>query len=193
MSIDLNGEDGALKINLDKPVPRAMMNTFDVVTNYGTIEHVNNQFQVFKNMHDMARNMGIMIHTLPPPGNWPNHGRYYYPREFVTQLAMSCKYEIIKLTVQNCFSDFRYGSDKNLIMVAFQKTQETFVEKNAFDRLPLIDTDDLTYTGNYTKRPSFAKKLTTALMDYSYDTLDLGRHARARNFLRRLVWKKRGN
>lgn len=187
VSIDLSGEDGALKINLDKPVPRAMMKAFDVVTNYGTIEHVNNQFQVFKNMHDMTRNMGIMIHSLPPPGNWPNHGRYYYPQEFINELAASCNYEIIKLTVQNCFSDFRYGSDKNLIMVAFKKTQETFVEKKVFDKLPLIDTVDLTHTGNYTMPPSLVAKR------WIYRTLDLGHHPRARNFLRRLLLKKRRN
>jgi hypothetical protein len=176
---------------LDKPVPRAMMGVFDVVTNYGTIEHVNNQFQVFKNMHDMTRNMGIMIHTLPPPGNWPNHGRYYYPEEFVSQLAASCNYEIIKATVQNCFSDLRYGSDKNLLMVAFQKTQEPFVEKNVFDKLPLIDTGDLTYTGNFTKRRSLdAERWITPLMVYSYNALDLKHHPRAKKILRQLLFMK---
>jgi hypothetical protein len=195
VSIDLSGEDGALKIDLDKPVPRALMNAFDVVTNYGTIEHVNNQFQVFKNVHDMTRNRGIMIHTLPPLGNWPNHGRYYYPQEFVTQLAASCNYAIIKLTVRSCFSDLCYGSDKNLIMVAFQKKQETFIEKDVFDKLPLIDTGDLTCTGNYTKRPSLvANRWITALIVYAFDTLDLEHHPRARRLLRRLLFlKKRRN
>jgi hypothetical protein len=127
-----------------------------------------------------------MIHTLPPPGNWPNHGRYYYSQEFVIQLAASCNYEIIKLIEQNTFSDFSRGSDKNMIMVAFQKKQGTFVEKNVFDKLPCIDTGDLTNTGNYTKRPWI-----TALMVYSFDALDLEHHPRARNFLRRLLFLKK--
>ncbi|MBC7332798.1 MAG: hypothetical protein H5T91_10320 [Synergistetes bacterium] len=47
ISIDINGRDGALPIDLDKPVPFIFLNQFDVITNYGTIEHVNNQYSVF--------------------------------------------------------------------------------------------------------------------------------------------------
>jgi len=152
LSIDLNGEDGAIKADLDKPISKSLMRKFDLVTNYGTLEHVNNQFQGFKNVHDLSRKGGVMIHTLPPPGSWQNHARYYYPKEFVTQLALVCEYKIINLTVQNCFDDMRYGSDKILIMVAFQKSDnEHFPEKEVFDRIPILDTHDLTNTGNYTK------------------------------------------
>jgi len=152
VSIDLNGEDGALPINLDEPVPEEMVGVFDLVTNYGTIEHVNNQFQAFKNVHDMARSGGVMIHTLPPPGHWPRHGRYYYPLEFVTQLAKSCNYSIIGLEIADNRCDLSEGLNKKLIMVGFLKADHGFMGEKQFRELPYIDTGDLTYTGNYSQR-----------------------------------------
>jgi len=107
ISIDLNGMNGALVLDLDRPIPVSMVNAFDLVTNYGTLEHVNNQFQAFKNVHDLVRIGGVMIHTLPPPNSWPNHGRYYYSEEFVTQLAKACAYKILRMETRNCYSDIR--------------------------------------------------------------------------------------
>ena len=90
-SMDLNGLDGALRIDLGKPVPADFLNRYNVITNYGTIEHINNQYDAFKNAHDMCRAGGIMIHSFPLVGNWPKHCRYYYDLEFVHKLAVACE------------------------------------------------------------------------------------------------------
>ena len=52
-SIDINGLDGAIPLDLDTPIPANMRQKFRVVTNYGTSEHVNNQYSAFKNVHDL--------------------------------------------------------------------------------------------------------------------------------------------
>jgi hypothetical protein len=154
-SIDLNGNEGALVINLDKPVPDYLLNKFDLVTNYGTVEHVNNQFQVLKNIHDMTRQNGIMIHSFPPVGQWPEHCRYYYTIEFVKQLAKLCNYEIINLKVLKTFVEKEYRKDDNydFIMVTFQKTSDKFATKDQFKQNTLFDTGDLTNTSGNRERP----------------------------------------
>lgn len=148
-SLDLNGEDGALRVDLDVPVPSELLNRFDVITNYGTLEHVNNQFQAFKNVHDMCKVGGIIIHVLPPVGNWPNHCRYYYSKKFFEQLAEACKYELVNLEI---FDIFEYKSPKNLIAVTYKKIEPcTFISGQKFQELDIFDTGDAIRTGNYTK------------------------------------------
>lgn len=150
ISIDLNGENGALPIDLDKPVPFIFLNQFDVITNYGTLEHVNNQVQAFKNVHDMCKKDGIMIHVLPPPGNWPKHCRYYYSEKFMKKLARICEYQMINY---KSLDKSEYAAPKNLIAVTYiKKKNNVFINKEDFDKIEgLTDTGDLKNTGNYTK------------------------------------------
>jgi len=83
VSIDLNGEGGALPLDLDKPItdPK-LLNAFEIVTNFGTLEHVNNLYSGLKNVHNFCKVNGVMIHVGPYPGNWPNHGNHYLDEEF---------------------------------------------------------------------------------------------------------------
>jgi hypothetical protein len=163
ISIDLNGEDEALPIDLDKSVPFILLNQFDVITNYGTIEHVNNQYQVFKNVHDMCKNGGLIIHIFPLEGHWPAHCRYYYSEDFVRALAKACNYRIIDYIT---LDKDEYTAPKNLIAVSFiKKENRRFISKQIFEQINgIIDTGDLHYTGDYTKADytaliSFIKKL----------------------------------
>jgi len=151
ISIDLNGDDGALPINLDQPIPFIFLTQFDVITNYGTIEHINNQFQVFKNIHDSCKLGGIMIHLLPPIGNWPGHCRYYYSKKFVTELANACCYQMINYRI---LDKFTYKTPRNFIAVTYiKKHNNKFITKEKFNHIGgLIDTGNLTRTGNYSKR-----------------------------------------
>ncbi len=168
ISIDINCEDGALPIDLDKPVPFIFLGQFDVITNYGTIDHVNNQYQVFKNVHDMCKKGGIMIHAFPLKGHWPKHCRYYYSEVFVKGLANACNYRIINYTILDkdvC------KTPNNLIAVTFKKentgisTNNKFISKEEFYQIGgIIDTGALECTGDYTRKDynlfiSVAKKL----------------------------------
>ena len=94
ISLDLNGWYGSLKVDLCRSTPKQLLNRFNLITNYGTTEHVNNQYQVFKNIHDMCKVNGVIIHALPVLNHWVNHCRYYYSHIFFTELANLCNYKI---------------------------------------------------------------------------------------------------
>lgn len=97
--IDANGNNGALVFDLNKDLceQHHLLGTFDLVTNLGTAEHCFNQFAVFKNLHDLCKPGGIMIHALPAQGN-VNHGFYGYNPRFFADLAAANGYEIVDLS-----------------------------------------------------------------------------------------------
>ncbi|MFX1501567.1 MAG: hypothetical protein ACFFDH_11445 [Promethearchaeota archaeon] len=154
VSLDLNGLYGSLIVDLCLPVHESFFNRFHLITNYGTTEHVNNQYQVFKNIHDMCKVKGVMIHVLPIPDNWPNHCRYYYPRNFFDELAKLCNYEIIKIVLKNAFKPPK--PKKMLVFVAFYKqTNEEFISKMTFKTLNIVDTKVLRRVGNYSLQKDY--------------------------------------
>jgi hypothetical protein len=150
ISIDLNGEDEALPIDLDKPMPFILLNQFDVITNYGTIEHVNNQYQVFTNVHDMCKKGGLVNHIFPPRGHWPGHCRYYYSEDFVRGLAKACDYHIAGFMI---LDKDEYIAPKNLIAVSFiKKENNSFISREIFEHINgITDSGDMNSTGDYTK------------------------------------------
>lgn len=97
--IDASGQNGALVFDLNKDLREqyGFVETFDLVTNLGTAEHCFNQFSVFKNLHDLCRPGGIVIHALPAQGN-VNHGFYNYHPRFFGDLAIANRYEIVDLS-----------------------------------------------------------------------------------------------
>jgi hypothetical protein len=77
-------------------VPEEWRGRFDVVTNYGTSEHVGDQFNAFRVMHDFAKPGGTFIHHVPFAGYF-NHGLYSYTPAFFVFLAQANGYEIDQL------------------------------------------------------------------------------------------------
>jgi hypothetical protein len=133
-SIDINGLDGALKLDLDYPVPTNLENKFDVVTNYGTSEHVTNQYSVFKNIHSMCKTKGIMIHGIPLIGNWPDHCRYYYSEQFFKKLAEACGYTVLDLRILSTVS---YKTPYNLVACVLRKLpSQSFPTSTHFLAIP---------------------------------------------------------
>jgi hypothetical protein len=116
------------------------------VTNYGTLEHVNNQYMGFKNTHDLCCIDGMIIHFFVAPKNWKGHGRYYYPIEFINKLAEYCEYSIL------FFKEIKLGRvDRTGNFVAYRKDKSDFISQDLFKIIPIIDTNDLRHTGNYKK------------------------------------------
>ena len=96
-SIDINGQDDALVYNLAKPInDLKLLGNFDVVTNYGTTEHVYNQYECFRNIHNFCRIGGLFIHVGPLVGSWPFHCENYYYPLFFAKLAEKNNYRIIR-------------------------------------------------------------------------------------------------
>lgn len=84
-SIDWNGEDGALKIDLRKPI--VGLEPFDMITNIGTTEHVSDQEAVWRNIHNLLKIGGVIASLTPLEGDWWWHGEYYPRMEFFEQFA----------------------------------------------------------------------------------------------------------
>jgi SAM-dependent methyltransferase len=76
------------------PIPFRFREQFEIVLNLGTSEHIVNQLNVFKVMHDAARTGGIIYCVLPLSGYW-NHGYFCYTPKFFLDLAIANDYEVI--------------------------------------------------------------------------------------------------
>jgi SAM-dependent methyltransferase len=93
-AVDLHGTAIAERHDLNLPLP--FPEQFDVVTNLGTGEHVFNQYQVYKSLHEKTRPGGVMILSLPNQGCY-DHGFFNYHPTFVFDLSQANKYQIVTL------------------------------------------------------------------------------------------------
>jgi hypothetical protein len=164
ISVDINGQDGALKLDLTKHFkyqpqkanvnlynnPNAKQEIgeynkyfeyFDVVTNCGTTEHVDNQnghnnYIAWKNLHDLLRVDGLHFSSLPAIGYWPDHCNIYYNCDFFDKLADFCNYKL--LYNQIIASPDQYISETGKIepnvRAAFIKTKDSkFLTEDEFN------------------------------------------------------------
>jgi hypothetical protein len=98
LSLDMVGTDFLrFDLNTDK-VPRKLAAAFDLVTNFGTSEHVANQLNTFRVMHDLTRPGGIMFHVVPSAGH-SNHGFFCYDMRFFFCLAKANNYLVLDAVV----------------------------------------------------------------------------------------------
>lgn len=95
-SVDWNAQDGALKLDLRKPLA---LGTFDMVTNIGTSEHVSDQAGVWRNICEAMHIGSVLVSTTPLPGDWCWHGSHYPEECFYRALAALNGLEIERLYV----------------------------------------------------------------------------------------------
>jgi SAM-dependent methyltransferase len=91
-AIDLHGTPRALAHDLNHPLP--ITDKYNFVTNFGTGEHVFNQYSFFQNMHDVTEPGGLMLHSMPNQGCY-DHGFFNYHPTFIFDLAHANGYEIV--------------------------------------------------------------------------------------------------
>lgn len=84
--------------NVDLNVDLERTDSWDIVTNFGTSEHLFNQFAFMKNCHDLTKTKGITLHVVPISSGM-DHGLINYHPTFFRSLALANSYEIL---------DFRY-------------------------------------------------------------------------------------
>ncbi|WP_315763389.1 methyltransferase domain-containing protein [Bradyrhizobium sp. SZCCHNS2005] len=95
LEFDGHRDSTPLDLNRDS-VPRRMRAAFDLVVNTGTTEHVANQANAFKVMHDLCKPGGIMYHILPA-GGMMTHGLITYTPKFFWHLSRENDYQIVWL------------------------------------------------------------------------------------------------
>lgn len=82
VSVDINGANGALAKDLRQPLG---LGVFDLVTNFGTTEHVSIQEPVWRNICEACRLLFVSV--TPIPFRYPNHGLWYPTPAFYSELA----------------------------------------------------------------------------------------------------------
>ena len=98
ISVDINGLDGALALDLRYPLAPIVGRVFDMVTNIGTSEHViDAQYSVWKNMWDHLALGGCLVSITPLPGDWGWHGFWYPTEEFYDALAFRNDMAVVEL------------------------------------------------------------------------------------------------
>lgn len=138
ISIDINGKDGALKLDLSKDLTEIhpeWKQRFDMVTNYGTAEHVENGiYKCYKNIHDLCKTGGIIINDGPPSTCCPWHSPYHYEPCFFPELAARCSY--VPILMVNRVAEGRRNKepkDRTLTIAVFQKINDNpFISEEEF-------------------------------------------------------------
>jgi hypothetical protein len=92
-AIDIDGARGALAMDLNfADAPPHLRGGAQIVTNFGTTEHIANQYNAFRVMHDLATTGGLLMHTVPSQGQF-NHGLINYNAKFFMALAKANDYQ----------------------------------------------------------------------------------------------------
>ncbi len=79
-------------------LPKGDIGAFDLILNCGTSEHVFNQWNLFKTIHEAVKPGGIMYHRVPLTGHL-DHGYFTYQPRFFFDLAKANGYELIEASI----------------------------------------------------------------------------------------------
>jgi hypothetical protein len=94
--IDIDNDPGSIALDLNfDTIPETLAGKFNLVTNFGTTEHVINQFNAFKIIHDLAAPGAVILHELPT--YILNHGFFGYQPSFFTRLASANEYTTLMI------------------------------------------------------------------------------------------------
>lgn len=139
VSIDLNSEGGSVPLDLSFSISPGddigleSFNYFDVITDFGTSEHVSNLYSCRKTCHDFCKVGGHMVFINPMTGHWPGHGFHYFTKDHYIKLAELCNYRIILLGSTPTMGNLSTGMQ---IKCVLQKVEDNkFVSTKVWDEL----------------------------------------------------------
>ena len=143
-SFDWNGLNGAIPVDLTN-IDNKYNNKFNLITDHGTSEHVLNQYNIFKNLHNWGTINCIYIHCVPLEGEehkqylnyeFPPHGDFEYSSNFWEELCIVNNYEVIKIQ-GNLVSNLAISFPKNFYSASSYKkiNNNEFMSKEAFDNI----------------------------------------------------------
>ena len=94
-ALDIFSDDKVLLFDLNlHDLPADLTGAFDLVTNFGTTEHVFDQVRAFRVIHDATKSGGVMYHDVPM-GGYFHHGYFNYTPLFFRHLAMANDYDVV--------------------------------------------------------------------------------------------------
>src|SRR5882672_6845647 len=124
IDIDESPESIPLDLNVDS-VPPEHHGRYDLVTNLGTTEHVANQSNAFKIIHELTALGGVMFHNLPAQGML-THGIVNYNPKFFWMLSRSNGYRWIYADYR---SDAHYYELPQSVVDEFARLEPSIVER----------------------------------------------------------------
>jgi hypothetical protein len=133
-TLDLWNSPGVTSFDLSEYSPES--HSVDLITNFGTSEHVEPQeghYNCWLNMHKWLRVNGFLISEVPESGHWLGHGRFTYTHDFFKSFEnIGYKVKILK--------NIEYEKQGNLIFCILQKTEEfNFFKEDVFHEMIIID------------------------------------------------------
>lgn len=102
--LDYNGEDGAVPLDMrysiePDEVVNGMDRGFELVTNFGFSEHVDNQMSCWRNIHALVGKLGYLSICMPIMPDWIGHGLWMPEPEWYDKFAELNGYEIVRSQV----------------------------------------------------------------------------------------------
>jgi hypothetical protein len=130
-SIDANGEYGCKVADLSTVLELAQV---DIVTDFGTSEHVSNYYNCWLNKHNGCKIGGLIISENPKVNNWHGHGFHYLTKEFYTELCKVAGYELIEVGEHAAMGNVTDGWN---VYGVLRKISDVFPSgKDFYEKLP---------------------------------------------------------
>lgn len=127
-TIDIHGKNRAIPIDLSKESNFEFES--DLLTDFGTVEHVKGLYNALKNCHNWTKVGGLMIHANPKTETYPDHGISFFTQEFWEQLAIACNYHLVEVGEHAPYSD--ENPDKEVYAVLQKMNHIDFIDQSEF-------------------------------------------------------------
>jgi hypothetical protein len=141
-AVDIHGQNGAIPLDLCDPesARNSGLSAF-AVTDFGTLEHVENLAAGLRNVFDFCHAGGMMLHVNPMTGHFPNHGYHYFTELFWEKYAHAAKLKLFTTYHHPAYHNTETGME---VYALLQKTAESkfpkpstlnpLIEKYAFSK-----------------------------------------------------------
>jgi hypothetical protein len=119
-SLDLDDARADYRYNLNDAT--SLPRRFDVITNFGTAEHIFNVGNVISLIHNHLEVRGLALHVLPTRGDY-NHGFYNFHSTWFRDLAQANQYEIVDMVCVPNFGEQHHRMDADASAGRAYKTE----------------------------------------------------------------------
>ena len=129
-SVDWHGKNGALKIDLSEISTVKLKG--DIVTDFGTLEHVKDTYNCLVNCFSFCKIGGKMIHVNPDK-TYVKHGYFYFTEKFWHEYAKLAKLEVISIYTEKPYDKTNPASEVYAVLKKTDKSR--IVSEQEFEGL----------------------------------------------------------
>jgi hypothetical protein len=117
-------------------VPHEDRQSASIVTNIGTTEHIANQFNAFRTVHDLLKVGGVAVHSVPFTGML-NHGLINYHPKFFVSLIINNRYRLRAAQLSEPVDHASYGVGNKIYDGDFIEAQRKLPGSENWSTTPL--------------------------------------------------------